>query len=468
MTAPGIEVRPIAAMLGPHHLNEVFFDDVWVTEADVLGPRRRRLEVVQEVLVVRARRHRPLRPLRAPAAAARRSVLGDQWEDAARGAARPVGADARRTAGGPGCSPTGSSPCRATGAVSPADAAAYRIAVTRLDQESAEVLDGHRRRWRRSTATTARRFRRAVEDHWRYAVSATVAVGQHRDAAHPAWPDRSLAASMNIELSDEALEYGRLAHRAPSRPPAATSWSSAAESDPTDAAAARSTPVLDRARRVGARAARERRRAGGRRRAVPQRRATGRSPYPVAERLARPADLDVDGLWSSWPTCVRSAPLAGTRSALGRGDARRSPQPGHRLDRRPSRRGSRRSSPTLDLEPLDGAGAAADVALGSGAAVLDVAGHAGPGDRAHLRATCSSASSSDSHWRRSRASSSSSPTPRSSAAGVEELAKYALWSVPSRHARGARRRAGAAAGGDRGGRHRVPGRPPAARRDRVL
>ena len=30
--------------------------------------------------------------------------------------------------------------CRATGRVTPADAAAYRIAVTRLDQDSAEVL----------------------------------------------------------------------------------------------------------------------------------------------------------------------------------------------------------------------------------------------------------------------------------------------------------------------------------------
>ena len=37
MYDPGIEVRPIRCILGPHHLNEVFFDDVRVTEADVLG-----------------------------------------------------------------------------------------------------------------------------------------------------------------------------------------------------------------------------------------------------------------------------------------------------------------------------------------------------------------------------------------------------------------------------------------------
>jgi alkylation response protein AidB-like acyl-CoA dehydrogenase len=37
MSDPAIEVRPIANMMGPHHLNEVFFDDLRVTEADVLG-----------------------------------------------------------------------------------------------------------------------------------------------------------------------------------------------------------------------------------------------------------------------------------------------------------------------------------------------------------------------------------------------------------------------------------------------
>ena len=37
MDDPAIQVRPIRAMLGPHHLNEVFFDDLRVTRADVLG-----------------------------------------------------------------------------------------------------------------------------------------------------------------------------------------------------------------------------------------------------------------------------------------------------------------------------------------------------------------------------------------------------------------------------------------------
>lgn len=37
MDRPGISTRPISAMIGPHHLNECFFDAVHVTEDDVLG-----------------------------------------------------------------------------------------------------------------------------------------------------------------------------------------------------------------------------------------------------------------------------------------------------------------------------------------------------------------------------------------------------------------------------------------------
>ena len=80
-----------------------------------------------------------------------------------------------------------------TGDVRPGDTAAYRIAVTRLDQESAEVLmdiaaelppddpqptrgdlvgDHQVPIW-----PTAGTFRRAIEDHHRYSVSATVASG---------------------------------------------------------------------------------------------------------------------------------------------------------------------------------------------------------------------------------------------------------------------------------------------------
>ncbi|MGI5329563.1 acyl-CoA dehydrogenase family protein [Actinomadura nitritigenes] len=174
MDAPGIEVRPIASMMGPHHLNEVFFSDLRVTEADVLGTVDRGWEVVQEVLsferVGIARYARCERLLQAAP-----SMLGDRWDDLpdelrgrwarmlthcrrARLLAYRVVAE------------------QDAGTVRPADAAAYRIAVTRLDQDSADVLmeivasaapDG----------AEARRFRLQVEDHWRYSRASTVASG---------------------------------------------------------------------------------------------------------------------------------------------------------------------------------------------------------------------------------------------------------------------------------------------------
>jgi alkylation response protein AidB-like acyl-CoA dehydrogenase len=174
MSSPGIEVRPIDCMMGPHHLNEVFFDDVWVDASDALGPIGEGWKVVQEVLsferVGIARYARCERLLQwAPA------VLGDQWE------AMPEELLTRWAR-----MLTHSRRARllayrvvdmqARGRVQPGDAAAYRIAVTRLDQESADVLmdivdsanlDGDE----------AVRFKRAVEDHYRYSVSATVASG---------------------------------------------------------------------------------------------------------------------------------------------------------------------------------------------------------------------------------------------------------------------------------------------------
>jgi alkylation response protein AidB-like acyl-CoA dehydrogenase len=170
MDAPGIEVRPIATMLGPHHLNEVFFDDVWVTEADVLGTVDDGWKVVQEVLsferVGIARYARCERLLQwAPEA------LGDRWDDLpgelrARWARMLVHCRRARLLAYRIVS------LQDQGRVTPADSAAYRIAVTRLDQESAEVLMDVV-----ALGDPDQRFRRAVEDHFRYSVSATVASG---------------------------------------------------------------------------------------------------------------------------------------------------------------------------------------------------------------------------------------------------------------------------------------------------
>jgi alkylation response protein AidB-like acyl-CoA dehydrogenase len=62
------------------------------------------------------------------------------------------------------------------GTVTPGDAAAYRIAVTRLDQDSAEVLmeiGG----LASLPGADGRRFRLEVDDHWRYSQASTVASG---------------------------------------------------------------------------------------------------------------------------------------------------------------------------------------------------------------------------------------------------------------------------------------------------
>jgi len=174
MDAPGIEVRPIPCMLGPHHLNEVFLDDVWVTEADVLGEVDEGWSVVQEVLAFErvgiARYARVERLLRwAP------DVLGDAWDrlpDELRSRWARMLVHARRAR----LLAYRVIATQQTGQVRPGDTAAYRIAVTRLDQESAEVLMDIAAEVTSSDGDRAR-FRRAVEDHHRYSVSATVASG---------------------------------------------------------------------------------------------------------------------------------------------------------------------------------------------------------------------------------------------------------------------------------------------------
>jgi alkylation response protein AidB-like acyl-CoA dehydrogenase len=50
MDRGGITVRPIRSIMGPHHINEVFFDQVVAKEADVLGEVDRGWDVVQTVL----------------------------------------------------------------------------------------------------------------------------------------------------------------------------------------------------------------------------------------------------------------------------------------------------------------------------------------------------------------------------------------------------------------------------------
>jgi alkylation response protein AidB-like acyl-CoA dehydrogenase len=174
MSDPAIEVRPIASMLGPHHLNEVFVNDLWVTPTDVLGEVNDGWSVVREVLAFErvgiARYARCERLLKlAPTA------LGDQWDTLSAGLrtrwarmlthARRARLMAYRVLA-----------LQTSGRVNPADTAAYRILVTTLDQDSAavqmEIVDATNQE-----TDEARRYARAVADHYRYSVSATVAAG---------------------------------------------------------------------------------------------------------------------------------------------------------------------------------------------------------------------------------------------------------------------------------------------------
>lgn len=176
MDQPGIEVRPIDAMLGEHHLNEVYFDAAWVPDAEVLGTIDHGWEIISEVLgnerigIARyARSERLL--MEAPTALgderwkAAPTSLHERWAAALVRARQARLLAYRLLEGEAGVSP------------SPLAAAAYRIVVTTLDQESAEILmelfgsDGL------GTSDRTKHFEREVEDHWRYSQAATVASG---------------------------------------------------------------------------------------------------------------------------------------------------------------------------------------------------------------------------------------------------------------------------------------------------
>ncbi|WP_319434444.1 acyl-CoA dehydrogenase family protein [Mycobacterium sp. RTGN5] len=174
MDDPAIQVRPIRCMMGPHHLNEVFFDELRVTEADVLGTVDEGWSIVQEVTsferVGIARYARCERLL-----AAAPTVLGDRWNELPaelRGRWVRMLTHCRRAR----LMAYRIVELQSTGRVKPGDAAAYRIAVTKLDQDSAEVLmdiaaavshDDARAGW----------FLDEVDDHWKYSQASTVSSG---------------------------------------------------------------------------------------------------------------------------------------------------------------------------------------------------------------------------------------------------------------------------------------------------
>ncbi len=176
MDREGIEVRPIESMLGRHHLNECFFDDVWASPEEILGGVGHGKHVIRSILsyerVGIARYARCDRLLSILA-----ESMGDQWGTLPAGlrsrwvrallkvraarllAYRCVAAQERGDA--------------STGTL----ASVARVAVTQCDQEVAETLMqvlGHRGL---EGAGGDALFHGAIEDHWRYAQASTVAAG---------------------------------------------------------------------------------------------------------------------------------------------------------------------------------------------------------------------------------------------------------------------------------------------------
>jgi alkylation response protein AidB-like acyl-CoA dehydrogenase len=174
MDTPGITVRPIRSMLGHHHLNEVFFDDVWAGPEAVLGGIGEGWAVIRKALahervgIARyARCERLLSALGrelAPHWHQLPASLHAQWARALV-QVRVARLLAYRTVH-----------AQATGELPDVHASTARIAVTQCDQAVAEVLFQALEEGALDAGPDAP-LHGAVEDHWRYAQAATVASG---------------------------------------------------------------------------------------------------------------------------------------------------------------------------------------------------------------------------------------------------------------------------------------------------
>jgi alkylation response protein AidB-like acyl-CoA dehydrogenase len=175
MERPGITVRPLEAMLGPHHLNEVFFDDVPVSRDDVLGEVDQGWSIVQEALAFErvgiARYARCDRLLATAPIALQESwgrlpvELRQRWARALVHT-RQARLLAYRVI-----------EKQESGEVAPKDSAAYRLMATQTEQEVGEVLMEMLEERAVGAEDRSQSFARAVEDHWRYAQAATIASG---------------------------------------------------------------------------------------------------------------------------------------------------------------------------------------------------------------------------------------------------------------------------------------------------
>jgi len=172
MDREGITVRPIASMLGPHHLNEVFFDDVQAGDDEVLGEVGQGWQVMRAALAFErvgiARYARAERLLTLTIEQVGMSSLSGSLR--ARVARALVHLRTARLLAYRAID------AQAKGNVSDLEASAARMASTRADQEVADLLADILASGLLEAGPDAF-LHGAIEDFWRYSRAATVASG---------------------------------------------------------------------------------------------------------------------------------------------------------------------------------------------------------------------------------------------------------------------------------------------------
>ena len=171
MDRAGITVRPIRSMLGPHHLNECFFDDVRVEGGEVLGGIGEGWTVIRRALahervgIARYARCDRLMSLLEATLGGIPPALEASWMRALIQVrtSRLLAYKAMKE--------------QELGEPSDATASAARLAVTQCDQSVAELLFQAIEHRSLEDKTGDAPLHGAIEDHWRYAQAATVSSG---------------------------------------------------------------------------------------------------------------------------------------------------------------------------------------------------------------------------------------------------------------------------------------------------
>ena len=174
MDRAGVTARPIPSMLGPHHLNELFLDNVRVGPDDVLGEVGGGWRVIKDALAYE--RVGIARYARCDSLLARlRTEMGEEW-DRLPGGLRTRWVRAMIDVRVARLLAYTAIAQQEHGQPDDATASLARIATTRTDQSVAELLmeaagpdalEGDRNAV----------LHGAIDDHWRYAQAATVASG---------------------------------------------------------------------------------------------------------------------------------------------------------------------------------------------------------------------------------------------------------------------------------------------------